>query len=70
MDEALARSDLKARMLLQVHDELVFEAPEAEADQLIDLVKEVMSGAALPAQDISVPLDVDANAAITWGQAH
>ncbi len=70
MDQALAKSDLKSRMLLQVHDELVFEAPEDEADRLIDLVKDVMSGAALPAQDISVPLEVDANAAATWGQAH
>jgi DNA polymerase-1 len=61
---------LKSRMLLQVHDELVFEAPENEADTLIEMVKDVMSNAALPAQAISVPLDVDANAAATWGQAH
>jgi len=70
MDEALAKSDLKARMLLQVHDELVFEAPESEADRLIEMVTDVMAGAALPAQAISVPLDVDAKAASTWGQAH
>jgi DNA polymerase-1 len=70
MDDALAKSDLKARMLLQVHDELVFEAPESEADTLIEMVKDVMANAALPAQAISVPLDVDANAAATWGQAH
>ncbi len=70
MDAALARSDLKARMLLQVHDELVFEAPEGEAEKLIEMVTDIMSGAALPAQDISVPLEVDAKAASTWGQAH
>ena len=57
-------------MLLQVHDELVFEAPEAEADQVIKLVTEVMMGAAAPAQSLSVPLEVEAKAASTWGQAH
>jgi DNA polymerase-1 len=70
MDEALANSNLKARMLLQVHDELVFEAPEGEAEALIAMVRTVMSGAASPAQALSVPLEVDANAAATWGQAH
>ena len=70
MDQALAKSDLKARMLLQVHDELVFEAPEGEAEKLIEMATEIMSGAALPAQDISVPLEVEAKAADTWGQAH
>jgi DNA polymerase-1 len=57
-------------MLLQVHDELVFEVPENQADGLIGLAKEVMSKAALPAIDISVPLDVDAKAGSHWGEAH
>jgi DNA polymerase-1 len=70
MDEALAKSKLKARMLLQVHDELVFEAPKDEAEDLIKLAREVMSGAAEPALSLSVPLEVDAKAADTWGQAH
>ena len=70
MDQALAKSDLKARMLLQVHDELVFEAPKSEAEALIKLAREVMSGAAEPALSLSVPLEVDAKAAATWGQAH
>jgi len=70
MPEALALDGLKARMLLQVHDELVFEAPEAEADRVIELVSDVMSNAALPAVNISVPLVVEAKAALTWGQAH
>ena len=70
MPGALADAGLKTRMLLQVHDELVFEAPESEADQVIKLVTEVMSNAALPAQNLSVPLDVEAKAASTWGQAH
>jgi DNA polymerase-1 len=70
MDDALLRADLKARMLLQVHDELIFECPEDEAERLIPLVQEVMSGAAEPAVALSVPLDVEAKAAATWGQAH
>ena len=70
MDRALAQSDLKARMLLQVHDELVFEAPESEAETLIEMVQEIMADAARPAQEICVPLDVEAKAAATWGQAH
>jgi len=70
MDEALSASKLKARMLLQVHDELVFEAPKDEADDLIKLARETMSGAAEPALSLSVPLEVDAKAADTWGQAH
>ena len=70
MDAALENANLKARMLLQVHDELVFECPEDEADALITLVKEIMGEAALPAVNLSVPLVVDARAGLTWGQAH
>ncbi|KAA5803799.1 DNA polymerase I [Alkalicaulis satelles] len=70
MDAAMAKAGLSARMLLQVHDELVFEAPENEADALIALAREVMSQAPLPVISLSVPLDVDARAAATWGQAH
>ncbi|PWE18470.1 DNA polymerase I [Marinicauda salina] len=70
MDDALARAGLKARMLLQVHDELVFECPEDEADRLVPLVQEVMAGAPAPAAALSVPLEVEAKAAKTWGQAH
>ena len=70
MDEALAEKGLKAKMLLQVHDELVFECPEDEAEDLIPLVQGVMGEAARPALELSVPLDVEAKAAKTWGQAH
>jgi len=70
MPGALSEAGLKTRMLLQVHDELVFEAPKGEADQVIKLVTDVMSNAALPAQNLSVPLEVEAKAADTWGQAH
>ena len=70
MDGALCEAGLAARMLLQVHDELVFEAPKAEADATIDLVRRVMENAPLPAVNLSVPLKVDARAALNWDEAH
>ena len=57
-------------MLLQVHDELIFEAPEKEVDATAKLVRGVMEKAALPAVEISVPLVVDARAADNWDAAH
>ena len=58
------------RMLLQVHDELVFEAPEASADAAMVLIRRVMETAAEPAVALSVPLVVDARAAANWDDAH
>jgi DNA polymerase-1 len=68
--DALARSGLSARMLLQVHDELLFEVTEAEADATIAVVKAVMEGAAHPAVHLDVPLVVDAGKGPTWAAAH
>jgi DNA polymerase-1 len=59
-----------ARMLLQVHDELVFEVSEREAETLIAVAKGVMEGAAMPAVEFSVPIHVDAKAAANWEAAH
>ena len=70
MPDVLAKASLSARMLLQVHDELVFECPEAEADKLIETVKTTMQGAAGPSLQLSVPLVVDARAASNWAEAH
>jgi DNA polymerase I len=70
LPDALRDAGLKARMLLQVHDELVFEAPKAEADRLCALARRVMEGAAEPAATLSVPLTVEAKAGATWGAAH
>ena len=70
MPAALRDSGLTARMLLQVHDELVFEAPEAEADAVRRVACEVMENAALPAINFSVPLKVEARAAANWEAAH
>jgi DNA polymerase-1 len=70
MSAALTDAGLTARMLLQVHDELVFEAPEAEAQAVIDVARRVMRHAALPAVDFSIPLLVEARAAPNWEEAH
>jgi DNA polymerase-1 len=70
MPAALADAGLKARMLLQVHDELVFEAPEAEAEAVCALARRVMERAAEPAVALSVPLVVEARAAANWDEAH
>ena len=70
MPAALADAGLSTRMLLQVHDELVFEAPEAEADRAIAIIKRIMETAAEPAVALSVPLVVDARAAANWDLAH
>ena len=70
MDDALADSKLSARMLLQVHDELIFEVPQAEVAATIPLVQTVMEDACMPALQLSVPLKVDAAAADNWDEAH
>ena len=55
-----------ARMILQVHDELVFEAPVEEADRLVEMVKSEMESAG----DLRVPLVVDVNKGANWDEAH
>ena len=68
MDAAI--TDLDARMLLQVHDELLFEVAEADVDALITRAREVMEGAHLPVVDLSVALTVDAGQGVNWAEAH
>ena len=68
--EALAKQRLSAQMLLQVHDELIFEVPEDEIARTLPVVKRVMEEAPLPAVALSVPLQVDARAADNWDEAH
>ncbi|AMS39231.1 DNA polymerase I [Aminobacter aminovorans] len=70
MDDALVAAKLSARMLLQVHDELIFETIESEVAATIPVVRHVMENAAMPAASMSVPLHVDANAADSWDEAH
>jgi DNA polymerase-1 len=66
----LEKARLDARMLLQVHDELVFEVPEGQAEELIALVSKTMAEACAPALELSVPLEVDAKAGKSWAEAH
>ncbi|MBO6717993.1 MAG: DNA polymerase I [Rhizobiaceae bacterium] len=71
MDNALDNAGLKdTRMLLQVHDELIFEAPEAEVERAMLVITEIMENAAMPAVSMAVPLQVDARAADNWDEAH
>ena len=71
MSPALTEAKLAtARMLLQVHDELVFEVAEAEAETLITIARRVMEKAVEPAVHFSVPIHVDAKAAANWEAAH
>jgi DNA polymerase-1 len=71
MEGALEKADLgNTRMLLQVHDELIFEAPESEVERAIPVIRDVMENAAMPALSMKVPLHVDARAAHNWDEAH
>ena len=67
---ALAAGRLAARMLLQVHDELLFEVPEAEVEATVAAVRAVMENACRPVLELSVPLVVDAGVADNWAEAH
>ncbi|MGH7011453.1 MAG: DNA polymerase, partial [Caulobacteraceae bacterium] len=67
---ALEAAGLKARLLLQVHDELVFEAPHDEAEATCEVARRVMERAAEPAVSFSVPLLVEARAGRSWDEAH
>ncbi len=70
MDAALGAEKLGARMLLQVHDELVFEVPDDEVEASIPVITRVMVEAPHPALTLSVPLAVEARAAGNWDEAH
>ncbi|MGZ8310427.1 MAG: DNA polymerase I [Allosphingosinicella sp.] len=71
IEPALAAEGLgRARMLLQVHDELVFEVPEEEVEAASAVVRRVMEGAAEPAVRLSVPLGVEIGTGPNWGAAH
>lgn len=70
MKSALDNAGLSAAMLLQVHDELVFELPEDEVEKAKPVICKVMEEAAMPAVNLSVPLKVEARAAKNWEEAH
>ncbi|MDR7037736.1 DNA polymerase-1 [Methylobacterium sp. BE186] len=70
MEGALAAEKLNVRMLLQVHDELVFEAPEDEVERALPVISRVMEEAPHPGITLRVPLAVEARAAGNWEEAH
>ena len=70
MDAALEAEKLGARMLLQVHDELVFEVADGEIDRTIPVIRRVMIEAPHPVVALSVPLAVEAGTAHNWDEAH
>ncbi len=67
---ALAAEDLGAQLLLQVHDELVIETHESDAERVCQLAREVMEKAPHPMVQLRVPLVVEARAGMNWGEAH
>ena len=65
-----ATAHLPCKMLLQVHDELIFEVPKDAVEETISVVRDVMEGAAMPAVELDVPLVVDAGQGANWAEAH
>jgi DNA polymerase-1 len=70
MEDALAEHKLSAQMLLQVHDELIFEVPDDEVAATLPVVQRTMQDAPFPAVLLSLPLQVEARAADNWDEAH
>ncbi len=70
MEPALEKARISAQMLLQVHDELIFEVPAEAAEAAMPVIRHVMEKAAEPAAMLTVPLQVDAHAAQNWDEAH
>jgi DNA polymerase-1 len=70
IEPELQKDRLRAQMLLQVHDELIFEVPVSEVERTLPIIKSVMQSAPGPAVSLHVPLQVDARAADNWDEAH
>jgi DNA polymerase-1 len=70
MEPALKQAGIAADMLLQVHDELIFEVDEGTEHEAMPMIRQVMEGAAEPAVRLTVPIQVDAHAARNWDEAH
>ena len=65
-----AIKDLPAKMLLQVHDELLFEVKEGYSQDLVEIVQSIMENASLPFLKMDIPLSVDAGHGLNWAEAH
>jgi DNA polymerase-1 len=70
MEPELAKAGVRADMLLQVHDELIFEVDDGTEEAAMPVIREIMENAAHPAVNLTVPLQVDAHAARNWDEAH
>ena len=70
LPDALSEAGLDAKMLLQVHDELIFEASADMAEDAVAVIRSVMEGAAAPVLDLAVPLVAEAGIADSWADAH
>jgi len=68
--EAILNGEIEARMLLQVHDELVFEINESATEDNIFKIRQIMENAHLPFKSMQVPLRVDYGIGKNWGEAH
>jgi DNA polymerase-1 len=66
MHQLIKETDVGAKLILQVHDELILDTPKKEIDEVIRLVTESMMGAA----SLDVPLDIDVGVGDNWDQAH
>ena len=67
LDALLSERQLKSKMVLQVHDELLFESPPDEVEQVLALARDTMSGVV---PELKVPLKVEAGAGASWAEAH
>jgi DNA polymerase I len=70
IEDELTKSKFGAQMLLQVHDELIFEVPDNEVAKTLPVIEKIMTDAPLPAVSLHVPLQVEARAADNWDEAH
>ena len=70
VQKALDSQKLRTKMLLQVHDELLFEVEDGAVDELTVIAKEIMEGASMPAVRLDVPLIVEAGSGQNWADAH
>ena len=68
--KVIINKELNARMLLQVHDELIFEVKDNEVESSIDIIKNIMEKNHLKYKDFVVPLIVDYGVGNNWGESH
>ena len=70
LDDNKELQNLNTRMLLQVHDELIFETKKENADKSLNIIRNVMESAHKPLLNLSVPLIADTNSGKNWDEAH